>query len=561
MQLSQIRQSVADRLRVELRETQVTVANHLLGRGIVEMETGEGKTLAIAVAAIAMASNGRTVNIATANDYLARRDADWMHPIYDDLGITVDAVSASCSMVAKQSAYAASVTYGTLRQFGFDYLQQEMADREARRRHAAAPPRQSPRMDVLIVDEADNVLIDEARTPLIVTSSTGPIDSADRSAYLWAAQIARSLSTSCDYVVPTDTNAVALTPLGYSKLSRSPMPADMNSMTTTAIVHFVERAIESIHRLRRDQHYILLDNRVFLVDEFTGRTQPDRSFADGMQQAIEAREGVNITCPSQPVARITLQELVTRFKHLSGTTGTAWEDRRELAQVYGLPLERVAPHRPSRRTVLPTTVCVSEEDKFERIVDEVESMVAGRRAVLLGTRTIEKSETLSRLLHSRSLPHVVLNARHRRHEAELIAAAGTEGRVTVATNMAGRGTDIQVSDRVRQSGGLHVIVSELHPAARIDRQLAGRCARQGDPGSVRTFVSPDDEVVEMAFGPDKANRIRASRKNLGWIVRRAQSIVSRQHRRGRIQLTQQGQSIGAAMRQLGLDPNLDPLAP
>ncbi|TWT83901.1 preprotein translocase subunit SecA [Planctomycetes bacterium CA13] len=567
--LDSVRQSAQNRLGVRLRETQVNAASALLDSCIVEMDTGEGKTLSIALAAIQFASQGHHVDIVTANDYLADRDANWMMRVYQDVGLAVGCVTATSPENEKTSAYAASITYGTIRQFGFDHLQQRLFAKhhpnESNQSKSAATP-----FDVLIVDEADNVLIDEARTPLLITAATKSIDPSEQAAYRWSAAFALELLPTIDYVRDPLTDQIALTDAGYSRTIHHGMPAELNSMTTTEIVFFVERAIQTNEQLHRDRHYLVVQDQIVLIDEYTGRIQTNRTLGRGLHQALQARESLPITESPKTIARITVQDFVTRFRHLSGITGTAREDRRELQRVYDLPVYRVEPFRPNQRVELAPQVCINQKSKFDAICDEIASVIAKGRAVLVGTRTIEKSERLSDFLKKRNIDHVILNARHTDREADLIATAGNQGRVTVATNMAGRGTDIRLAESVHQSGGLHVIVSEPHAAARIDRQLIGRSARQGDPGSARRYYSPDDEIIEQAYGFEVAANLRqriGGQTELSWTVQartqwqitRAQAIVAKQHRKAREELTRQDQTLTNNLVRLGLDPNLDPL--
>ncbi|GAA4457336.1 DEAD/DEAH box helicase [Novipirellula rosea] len=553
--------AIQDQLGITLRPTQIDAARCLLDPSIVEMQTGEGKTLSIAVAAIAMVKAGRRVFVATANDYLATRDCELLRPVFQALGITVASITPANSAADKELAYTADVVYSTLRQFGFDFL----THRLQRRSESANHRHPGMTLDVLLVDEADSVLIDEARTPLVISSAPVPGEVDTAATCRWAADFAKTLSANIDFVVTADSDAIALTSVGHQKVLRSTMPAEMNAITTTQILYAVETALDAATRFRRDQHYIVADNQIQLVDEFTGRRQVDRTFAAGIHQAIQAREGLAITPPSVPIARITIQEFVARFAHLAGMTATAWEDRREIAEVYGLSIRRLASWKPSQRVEYPPRICDSETAKFAAIADEIQDVVAAGRAVLVGTRTIEKSEQLSRVLHSRGLQHVVLNARHVDREAEWVQAAGTAKRITVATNMAGRGTDIPLDASVADAGGLHVIVSEPHSAARIDRQLIGRAGRQGDPGSCRCYWSIDDEILDHAYGTAAADSLRHRMRNaysetrVRWQLRRAQAAVARMQRRGRHRLALQARQLAQQMRSLGLDPHLDPI--
>ena len=326
----------------------------------------------------------------------------------------------------------------------------------------------------------------------------------------------------------------------------------MTSLTMTDIQHALERAILVNLTMRRDHHYLVHQGRVAIVDEFSGRMSTDRSFGGGIHQAIEARERIALTPASRPIARITVQEFVSLFAHLCGVTATASEDKEELGRVYGFRVTKVPTHLPCRRECLDPVVCQSQPAKRRQMVLEVDQVLRQRRAVLIGTRTIGQSEAISQALTDAGIQHVVLNARHHQQEAEIVARAGMPGQVTVATNMAGRGTDIVLEPSVRQAGGLHVIVAEMNAAARIDAQLIGRCGRQGDPGTARIYLSPDDDIFQQAGHSAASGRGRLFKQ-----ARRAQRRLAREHQRQRRRLTAHESNLAASLRTLGLDPYLD----
>ncbi len=436
--IDEVGSAIREHLGIAIRPTQIDAARFLLGQSIVEMQTGEGKTLSIATAAILMAKSRRRVFVATANDYLATRDASLLQPVFQSMGLTVASITAGMSAAEKHVAYAADVVYSTLRQLGFDYLVERIEQRQRDSQNPSMADRDGIKtLDVLLVDEADSVLIDEARTPLVISSSTVSGETDCEAACRWAADFAKTLTRDVDFVVSNETDAIALTDTGHRNVLRAKMPAEMNAMTTTDIVHRVETALCVFTRYRRDQHYIVTENQIQLIDEFTGRGQVNRTFAAGIHQAIQAREGLTVTPPAMPIAQMTIQDFVARFDHLAGMTATAWEDRGEIAEVYGLSVRRIAPWKRSQRIECQMITCESETTKFAAIADEIQGVIASGRAVLVGTRTIEKSERLSGVLRSRGLQHVVLNARYVDQEAELVQRAGTPGRITVATNMAG----------------------------------------------------------------------------------------------------------------------------
>jgi preprotein translocase subunit SecA len=563
--IDRIGRAAAAELDVELRQVQVAAGTHALGRCVVEMQTGEGKTLTTVIpAAIQAMRQGTTGNVlvATANDYLAARDADWMRPIYQALNLRVGSITSGSTTDQRREAYGCDVTYGTLQQFAFDFLRHSLANRES---DGATTAPASFRFDALIVDEADSVLIDEARTPMVITAPTRAADEAAEACFRWSARQVADYGRDQDYVRLASSGEIALTERGRARAIQGEMPQAMGRLTTTEILHSIERAIWVNQTLHRDQHYVVKDDRIHLIDEYTGRMAERRNFAGGIQQAIEAREGLGLSSPSQPVARISVQEFVSKFDHLCGLTATAWEDRRELRMVYGLKVRRIATHHRSQRTILEPIVCGSRDEKWQRIISETRNVTAAGRSVLIGTRTIDQSEQLSERFRRASVDHVVLNARNISREAAIIARAGQIGRVTIATNLAGRGTDIRLDPRVARAGGLHVIVSEPHAAARIDRQLIGRCARQGDPGTARLFSCPEDQILAQSFGDRRAEQIRqAALRGAGdrWLlakIKQAQRAVARRHCAERARLTAHETTLSDAMKQLGLDPLLDPL--
>ena len=548
-------------LGFQIRPNQWNASRLLIDRCIVEMPTGEGKTITTFLSACSLAATGQRVLIATANDYLASRDADWMSKLYNSVSLSVSSVTASTPQHVRSETYKNDVVYGTLREFAFDFLRHSL---ERRRKQPSTVPHSEFPQDILIIDEADSILIDEARTPMIITAPATHVDQAREDCYRWASDVSVAFQRHRDYVRVEDSGLVALTQGGRKRAIATQMPTTIGSLTTTEILHALERAILVNETLHRDIHYVLNENRIQLVDEYTGRRSADRNFGSGVQQAIEAKEGLALTRESEPIARISVQDFVTRFRHLSGTTATAWEDRAELQHVYNVKVRRVHPHRRSQQILMPPVACRSLAEKWVRIADETAKMIAKNRSVLIGTRTITQSEELSLQLGENEISHVVLNALNAASEAEIIAGAGRAGRVTVATNMAGRGTDIRLSETVRKAGGMHVIVSEAHAASRIDRQLIGRSSRQGDPGSARLFVSAEDEILTQAYGEEQSAKflLAAKRGAIRWLLPKvlsAQKRVVRMHRKDRAELTARDESLADAMLSLGLDPHLDPL--
>ncbi|TAJ16344.1 MAG: preprotein translocase subunit SecA, partial [Dehalococcoidia bacterium] len=479
-----------------------------LHRGeIAEMKTGEGKTLVSIIAIYLNALDGEGVHAVTVNDYLARRDAQWYTPALDLLGITVgviqnqgayryttDTVSEQSTFehlvpVSRAEAYEADVTYGTNNEFGFDYLRDNMATtlagRVQRSRHYA------------VVDEADSILIDEARTPLIIS---GPAQD-DTSLYPRFAKIVPLLQEGVHYNVEQRHRAVTLTEEGVEVLEKSLGISNIYSLENFRLTRYMEAALKAQVLYQRDHDYVVKDGEVIIVDAFTGRLMEGRRWSDGLHQAVEAKEGVRIQQETVTYATITIQNYFRLYDKLSGMTGTAVTEAEELDKIYKLDVTVIPPNRPVVREDFPDYVYRSQNGKWKAVVEDIAERNAEGRPVLVGTVAIETSEMLSSLLKRRGIDHEVLNAKQHQREAQIVARAGERGAVTIATNMAGRGTDIKLGEGVADIGGLHVIGTERHESRRIDNQLRGRAGRQGDPGSTRFYVSFEDEIMKR-FAPD-----------------------------------------------------------
>jgi preprotein translocase subunit SecA len=548
---------------------------------IAEMPTGEGKTLTATLPVYLAALPGKGAHLATANDYLARRDADWMRPIYAALGLTVGVIVAGSSPRERRAAYACDVTYGTAREFGFDFLRDRLRARQAAEDQSLlfqedrpdpgaasfAPVQRGLRS--IVVDEADSLLIDEARVPLVI-SAAGPDDLAARRAlFLWSARASRQLTENTHFTLESEQKHAELTAAGREETRRilhapNPEGPALATIGLPDLYDAIERALRVERYFLRDRHYVVRDGKVVIVDEFTGRPSEGRQWRDGVHQAVEAKEGLAVTPASGAAAQITVQEFFSRYARLSGMTGTATPSGRELQRVYGLAVAPVPTARPSLRVRLPDRVLPSATAKWGAILEEIRDMRQLGRPVLVGTRSIDKSEELAGHLTKAGIPHRVLHARNLAAEAEIIASAGERGQVTVATNMAGRGTDIRLGPGVADLGGLHVICSELHDAARIDRQLIGRSARQGDPGSYRQFLALDDEILESGLGEHHAARLRRVQHPAGaslddraiWFYR-AQRRVERRHRAERQLVMHQARERRGLHERMGQDPWLD----
>jgi len=458
-------------------------------RRIAEMQTGEGKTLVATLPATLNALFGK-VHVVTVNDYLARRDKEWMGPVYEFFGLTLGLLQDGMSPEERQPAYAADITYGTNNQFGFDYLRDNMVLSSDRKVQGA--------LDFAIVDEIDNILIDEARTPLIISGSAS--DALDR--YRKFANLTKRFHRDVDFEMDEESRRLTLTDEGIQKAENALSIDNIFSPEHTETLHHIETALRAHHFFKKEQQYIVKDGRVMIVDEFTGRLMPDRRYSDGLHQAIEAKEGLKVQRESQTLAQITLQHYFQLYTGLSGMTGTAKTEEDEFKQIYALPVLVIPTNKPLRREAMPDRIFRTRKAKFAAIADEVEALHQEGRPVLIGTNSIETSEYLSDLLKKRKLQHHVLNAKFHEMEADIVSQAGQHGAITVATNMAGRGTDIKLGDGVAELGGLHVVGCQRHESRRIDNQLVGRAGRQGDPGSSQFYLSMEDDLLRI-FGGDR----------------------------------------------------------
>ena len=504
-----VRQVAERRLGLRPYDVQLLGGRVMLDGKVAEMETGEGKTLTATLPACAAALAGIPVHIVTVNDFLVQRDAAWMGPIYKFFGLTVGTITEGISLEARRAAYACDVTYCTNKQLVFDYLKDRlMLGQEARQLHLQLEGLHAERprtgrlllrgLCFVIVDEADSVLIDEARTPLIISNVVD--NPENRQMYLDAIAMARQLVSGVDFSIRPRERDVELTERGQRHAASLAEPYGGVWIGPRRREELIRRALSALHLFQRDKQYLLRGNKVQIIDEYTGRVMADRSWERGLHQMIEAKEGCAITGQQETLARISYQRFFRRYLRLAGMTGTAREVARELWAVYRLPVVTIPTNRTVRRARIPDEVYVTAAEKWAAIVEAVRRFHVAGRPVLVGTRSVAASEHLSGLLNASGLPHRVLNARQDQEEAEVVANAGTRGCITVATNMAGRGTDIRLAPGVADAGGLHVLATERHDARRIDRQLFGRGGRQGDPGSFQSIVSLEDEVVHGIFG-------------------------------------------------------------
>ena len=456
---------------------------------IAEMRTGEGKTLVATLPSYLNALTGQGVHIVTVNDYLARRDSEWMGQIHRFLGLSVGLVVHGLNYGERQLSYASDITYGTNNEFGFDYLRDNMVTRPE-----GLVQRE---LNYAIVDEVDSILIDEARTPLIISGE------ADKPTELYfrVAMVIPRLKAEEDYKVIEKEKVVTLTEQGVSRVESMLGVDNLYEDIHTELAHHVNQALKAYTLFKRDRDYVVKDGEVIIVDEFTGRLMIGRRYSEGLHQAIEAKEGVKIEKESQTLATITFQNYFRMYKKLSGMTGTAMTEEPEFRKIYKLDVVEIPTNKPMIRKDLSDVIYRTEQGKFLAVVESIIERHAQGQPLLVGTVSVEKSEYLSDLLGRRGVPHQVLNAKYHEKEAQIVAQAGQLGTVTIATNMAGRGTDIILGEGVADLGGLHIIGTERHESRRIDNQLRGRAARQGDPGSTQFFISLEDDLMRM-FGAE-----------------------------------------------------------
>ena len=525
----------------------------LLNGCIAEMTTGEGKTLTATLAAATAAMAGVPVHIITVNDYLTGRDAQEMTPLYEMLGLTVGAITHELDPSARRGAYACDITYCCNKELAFDYLRDRLVVGRQPNRIQLQLERlygDATRLRQLvlrglcfgIVDEADSVLVDEARVPLIISGTGGQVP--EKKIYETALALARGLERGQDYSLDGRERSIRLTPMGQATLTQR--AADLKGIWSgpRRREELVRQALTALYLFHRDVHYLLRDDKVQIIDEYTGRIMGDRSWEQGLHQMIELKEQCPLTPMHASLARITYQRFFRRYLWLSGMTGTAQEVASELWNVYRLATVTIPTNRPLQRQWSGERLFATADQKWDAVVDRIGELRGQGRPVLIGTRSVAASEVLSSRLTNANIEHVVLNARQDQEEASVVAAAGEYGRVTVATNMAGRGTDIKLVRRVVDTGGLHVLATERHEAARIDRQLYGRAGRQGDPGSYEAVMSLDDELMGTSRGRISrwvAQRFLMSGRPLQgrlarFFVRRAQMSAERMHARVRREL-------------------------
>ena len=562
--MAAVREASFRSLGMRHHDVQIIGGWALLQGWVAEMATGEGKTLVAALSASAAASTGAAVHVVTVNDYLAERDADQNAPLFKFLGLSVGIIKGDMDLTQRRVQYACDVVYVSNKELVFDYLKDRIAARGVLSSHiklqalahmqdsgTAQAPLLLRGLHVAIVDEADSVLIDEARTPLII-SETLP-DDMGPGLYNQALEFSRRMVRGRHFEIAADRQ-VWLNP--QADIDLAEWSSDLPGVWTSAVWRneLIQKALSALHCFHLNQHYILAENKIQIVDEFTGRVMPDRSWERGLHQMIEAKENAEITGQRKTLSQMTYQRFFRRYLLLCGMTGTAKEISAELKSTYDLQVLRIPTHKPPQRIRLPDSCYATDALRWQAVLARAVEVSRRGRPVLVGTRSVEASEKLSTLLQQQNIAHTVLNARQDKSEAEAVAQGGEAGRITVATNMAGRGTDIKLALGVNESGGLHVILTEFHESSRVDRQLFGRSARQGNAGSAEAVVAMDDELFTRFAWPLNrlARRWSGQKASLPvWLVRGmvklGQSRAERHNRHIRLDTVKQDKKRLEAM--------------
>lgn len=570
-----VRESSRRVLGIQHFHVQIMGAIAMFEGHIAEMQTGEGKTLTATMPSFLRALPGLGCHVVTVNDYLANRDADTMGPVHERLGLRVGKILENMQPEERRSNYAADITYGTSKEMGFDFLRdrlrkgamQEEGGKQVRRfirtLQGGEEPVQRSHYFALI-DEADSILIDEARTPLII-GLTQPNDPATVNLFRWSNRATFQLEPRRDYMYEPERRTAWLTDAGCRKVVLMSKPSLLSSLDTERIYSQVEKALTARHAFEKDRDYVIVENKIVIVDEGTGRVMDGRKWQDGLHQAIEAKELVPITAATGEAARITVQSFFRQYTHLAGMTGTGVLARAELRKTYRLKVTRIPTNKKCIRKGKPVRIFKTQQAKREAIVSEIQRLTKAGRAILVGTPSVDASESLGIALKDKQVSHQILNAKYHEQEAEIVRHAGEPGRVTIATNMAGRGTDIILDDAVRSAGGLHVIATEMHSSRRIDRQLVGRSARQGDPGSFQFFLSLEDELLRCREPKEVHRKQRMAIANRDgelsrtWLryFRRVQRFLEKTHRKQRKHLLKQERHRLEQYENMGLDPYLE----
>lgn len=544
-------------------DVQVLCALEMAKGRITEMKTGEGKTLTATLIASLFGMTGRGMHVVTFNDYLATRDCDTLRSVYESLGLTVGALKENMPDEERKLAYAADITYGSAKEFGFDFLRDRL-------KMASPQKRKSVVMrgtNYALIDEADSIMLDEARTPLIIGLANESEDKIVEKCYRWAAKHGKNFAEEVDFKYNQVKNTVKLTSNGIRKLRSLPENAGTKQVSIRQLYDYIQNAIKVHRDFHLDKTYAIVEDDILIIDEFTGRPAEGRQWQGGIHQAVQAKEGLDITAPTRQAATVTVQTFFKLYKFFCGMTGTAWTARREFKRIYKKAVTKIPTHLPAVRIQHPTQVFHDSQQKFRAVVETTRKLTSQNRAVLIGTRSVDKSERLASQFEAAGIPHVVLNAKNLPQEAEIVADAGQPKRVTIATNMAGRGTDIKLHEDVKTAGGLHVILTEIHESSRIDWQLIGRGSRQGEPGSYQIFVSLDDEILVVGRGAKPVGKMRkklAGRKldpvSVFKIFKHAQRKIERRHLTDRLMTMKRDTERQKSLFATGEDPYLNVLS-
>ncbi len=558
-------------------DVQLAAAGVMFHGALCELATGEGKTLTATLPVFLRALTGKGVHVATVNDYLAKRDAELMAPVYEKLGLTVGFLQQKMEDAERSATYRKDVTYGTASEFGFDFLRDRLKMRggqvastpfwgpwTAKPGQSPADPRVQRGHFFALVDEADSIFIDEARTPLIISSPTRDAKPEECVMYYWADGIARAMKPNVHFTHDIKKDKIEVTEAGRSMARYSSPPSGPHAPAMDKLIEAVEKALQANYRFVLDHHYMVHEDKIVIIDESTGRPMPDRQWREGLHQAVEAKEKSTIHLAADHAASVTYQSYFRQYVCLAGMTGTIVQNAPEIKRVFKMRVVPVPTNRPIVRELLPDLIYPTEAAKFDAIVADIKKLKLIGRPVLVGTRSVEKSEALSRRLTALGISHRVLNAKQDKEEALIVSQAGQPGTVTVATNMAGRGTDIKLGPGVADLGGLHVIGTERHEAIRVDRQMLGRAGRQGDPGSGQFYLSLEDKLLE-ALGTAFHQRLIDLGKAGGtrdWnqfrpLFMKAQRRTEKKHYRQRLDLMHYERQRRELLGDLGADPFVD----
>lgn len=569
-----VRESAWRTLKMEHFPVQLMGGIALFEGGIAEMQTGEGKTLTAVLPAYLRALMGKGCHVITVNDYLAKRDSEIMGPVFNKLGLSVGCITSDMEDEDRRIAYGLDVTYGTANEMGFDFLRDRIrigASAPGQLEQAITNHKTSGKEPLVqrgnyfaLIDEADSILIDEARTPLII-GLIQPNDAASVNLFLWSNRATHQLESEIDYVYEPKKRSAYLTDDGCRKVLLMPKPSLLDSIDTERIYKQVEQALIARFGFLKDRDYVVVDEEVVIVDESTGRMMEGRKWQDGLHQSIEAQEHIPVTAGTGQAARITVQSFFQNYSHLAGMTGTAALAEKEIRKTYKVSVTAIPTNRPCIREGSKPRIFKSMQSKRMAVVEEIEQIRKKKCPVLVGTPSVEASELLGDLLSMKAIPHQILNAKFHEQEGEIVKKAGEPSRVTIATNMAGRGTDILLNDLVRENGGLHVIATEMHTSARIDRQLVGRAARQGDPGHYQFFLSLEDELLRCLEASHIEKVIQSAKADehgelpANWIsfFENTQNFLEKLHLKQRRDMLKHEKHRIEMFHKMGLDPYLE----